>query len=52
MVVKQIDGKQVMLASYWDAGYIQMDVTDPANPTYISDTDFTTVGSADRLRPA
>ena len=42
MVVKQIGGKFVLLASYWDAGYIQMDVTDPANATYMSDTDFTT----------
>jgi Big-like domain-containing protein/hemolysin type calcium-binding protein/LVIVD repeat-containing protein len=42
MVVKQIGGRQVLLASYWDAGYIQMDVTDPANATYMSDTDFTT----------
>jgi RTX calcium-binding nonapeptide repeat (4 copies)/Bacterial Ig domain len=41
-VVKQIAGRQVLLASYWDAGYIQMDVTDPANATYMSDTDFTT----------
>ena len=42
MVVKQIGGRQVLLASYWDAGYIQLDVTDPANATYMSDTDFTT----------
>jgi Ca2+-binding RTX toxin-like protein len=42
MVVKQIGGRWVLLASYWDAGYIQMDVTDPANATYMSDTDFTT----------
>jgi Ca2+-binding RTX toxin-like protein len=41
MVVKNIGGRQVLLASYWDAGYIEMDVTDPANPTYIADTDFT-----------
>jgi hypothetical protein len=29
-----------MLNSYWDAGYVQLDVTDPAHPTYITDTDF------------
>ena len=42
MVVKQIGGRFVLLASYWDAGYIQFDVTDPANAVYMSDTDFTT----------
>ena len=29
-----------MLVSYWDAGYVQLDVTDPANPIYITDTNF------------
>src|SRR5919108_739105 len=41
VVVKQIGGRQVMLLSYWDAGYVAIDVTDPLNPTYIGDTDFT-----------
>jgi len=41
MVVKEIGGKQVMLLSYWDAGYVAIDVTNPQNPTYIGDTDFT-----------
>lgn len=41
MVVKQIDGRFVMLASYWDAGYVQLDVTDPLAPVYLSDSDFT-----------
>jgi hypothetical protein len=41
MVVKEIDGRQVMLLSYWDAGYVALDVTDPLAPTYIGDTDFT-----------
>lgn len=30
-----------MLLSYWDGGYVKLDVTDPANATYIGDTDFT-----------
>ena len=30
-----------MLLSYWDAGYVKLDVTDPTNATYIADTDFT-----------
>jgi hypothetical protein len=41
MVVKQIGGRQVMLASYWDAGYVKIDVTDPLNISYLGDTDFT-----------
>lgn len=40
MIVKEIDGRQVMLLSYWDAGYVQLDVTDPANATYIADSDY------------
>ena len=40
MVVKEIDGMQVMLVSYWDAGYIKLDVSDPQNPTIIGDSDF------------
>ena len=41
VIVKEIGGRQVMLLSYWDAGYVKLDVTDPANATYIGDTDFT-----------
>ena len=41
MVVKEIGGKQVMMLSYWDAGYVKIDVTNPLIPTYIADTDFT-----------
>ena len=40
MVVKRIDGRMVMMVSYWDGGYVQLDVTDPANATYITDTNF------------
>ena len=41
VVVKNIDGRYEMLLSYWDAGYVKLDVTDPTNATYIADTDFT-----------
>jgi len=41
MVVKEINGRQVMLLSYWDAGYVKVDVTDVKNPVYLGDTDFT-----------
>jgi hypothetical protein len=30
----------VMLLSYWDGGYVTLNVNDPGNPTYIGDTDF------------
>lgn len=40
LVVKKIGGRQVMLASYWDAGYVQLDVTDPRDITYLGDTGF------------
>ena len=39
-VVKRSGDKFLMIASYWDAGYIVADVTDPANPKYVSDSDF------------
>jgi hypothetical protein len=41
VVVKEINGRQIMLVSYWDAGYVKLDVTDPRNATYIGDSDFT-----------
>jgi len=41
MIVKQMGDKQVMLLSYWDGGYVKLDMTDPKNPVYLGDTDFT-----------
>jgi hypothetical protein len=41
--VKTIDGRPMMIASYWDAGYITVDFSDPANPVYKGDNDFGTV---------
>ena len=40
MVVKQIDGEWIMLLSYWDGGFVRMNVDDPANPVCLHDTDF------------
>ena len=40
MVVKKVGDRYLMLASYWDGGYVVLDVTDPANPSYMGDTDF------------
>ncbi len=39
-VVKKIGGRYIALLSYWDGGYIRFDVTDPANGTFIADTDY------------
>jgi hypothetical protein len=43
MVVKRIGGRQVMLDSYWDAGYVMLDVENPAKAFYVGDTDFAAV---------
>lgn len=43
MVVKEIDGTFYMLLSYWDGGYVVLNVDDPANPEYVADTDFAAV---------
>ena len=43
MVVKKIDGNWVMLLSYWDGGYVQLNVNDPARPIFISQTDYKAV---------
>jgi hypothetical protein len=40
MVVKEINGRFIMMADYWDAGYLTFDFTDPANPKYIGDSTF------------
>ena len=48
MVVKEIGGRDVLLVSYWDGGYITVDVENPAKPIYKGDVDF---GSTDPLHP-
>lgn len=40
MVVQKIQGTWTMLLSYWDGGWVLLDVDDPANPTYISDSNY------------
>ena len=39
IIVKRVEGRWVMLASYWDAGYVQLDVTRPRKPVLIADSD-------------
>jgi hypothetical protein len=38
--VRKVGTKWIMVASYWDTGYVKLDVTDPANPKYLDDSDF------------
>ena len=40
MIVKEINGHEIMAMSYWDSGYVLLNVDDPSNPTFIGDTDF------------
>jgi hypothetical protein len=40
MVVKEIGGRFIMLADYWDAGYVTLDITNPGDPIYIGDSTF------------
>jgi hypothetical protein len=46
VVVESVGGKWMLLVAFGDAGYIEMDVTDPANAQYVADTDF---GTSDPL---
>jgi PA domain/LVIVD repeat len=52
MVVKKIGGKDVMLMSYWDGGYVHLDVTDPtvAEPKILADTDFAAEDPANAIQ--
>ncbi|MDQ3995764.1 MAG: hypothetical protein M3303_01965 [Gemmatimonadota bacterium] len=36
-------GKCIMIASYWDGGYVLLDVTNPANPVFLGDTEFANI---------
>jgi hypothetical protein len=40
MVVKKIGNTWTLLSSYWDAGYVKLNVNDPSNPRFIDDSDF------------
>ena len=40
MQVKKIDGRVMMMVSYWDVGWILLDVNDPANPVFEDDYDY------------
>ncbi|MGH2527770.1 MAG: LVIVD repeat-containing protein [Actinomycetota bacterium] len=46
---KRIGGHDFLLVSYWDAGQVLLDVDDPANPVFVTDSDYRT---PDPLMPA
>ena len=41
VVVKKIQNNWMMLLSYWDAGYITLNMNNPAAPVFVNDSDFT-----------
>lgn len=43
VTIHENKGRMIMLASYWDAGQVKFDVTDPANIRYLGDTDYAEV---------
>lgn len=38
--VETIDGVPTAVVSYWDAGFVTLDVTDPANPVFLGDSTY------------
>lgn len=40
MVVKRVRSQWRALLSYWDAGWIVLNVNDPANPVFVNDSDY------------
>ena len=40
MQQKVIDGRNYLLVSYWDAGQVLLDISNPAAPTFVTDSDF------------
>jgi len=43
LVVKNINGRWIALLSYWDGGWILLDVTNPASPVFLGDSDYPAV---------
>ncbi len=38
--VEQIDGRDIAVISYWDLGFVTLDVSDPSNPVFIADSTY------------
>jgi hypothetical protein len=39
-VIQKPDGTWHLMVSYWDAGWVDLDVTNPANPTFVEDSTY------------
>ena len=39
-ILQKPDGTWHLMVSYWDAGWVDLDVTDPANPTFVEDSTY------------
>jgi hypothetical protein len=39
-IIQKPDGTWHLMVSYWDAGWVDLDVTDPANPTFVEDSTY------------
>ena len=50
--VQKINGTMTMIASYWDGGWVLLDVDDPANPVYLRDSDYPAVDAETGLSPS
>jgi hypothetical protein len=37
---KRIDGHDYLLVSYWDAGQVLLNIDNPSNPTFVTDSDY------------
>lgn len=42
MQVNEIDGHRYLLVSYWDAGWVLLNIDNPANPSFVKDSDYPT----------
>jgi hypothetical protein len=38
--VENIDGRDIAVLSYWDLGFVTLDVTDPTNPVFLGDSTY------------
>jgi hypothetical protein len=52
VTVKNVRGTWIMLLSYWDGGWVLLDVDDPANPRFIDDFDYPAVDTLTGLTPS
>ena len=40
VIVRRVEGQWQMLLSFWDPGYVVLNVDNPANPVYLKDSDY------------